>query len=175
MPIMAYSTWFMPSGKTYEELSKMILYLSKENSTPLFEPHITLLGSIVEAEAKVFEKISIIANRLQPFEIKLMHVGYQDEFFRCLFIKAEKSTELTEANSLAKKLFNREKDPSYMPHLSLMYGNFNPEIKEKTITKIGKQITFLFEARKITIVSHFLGQHDTSSWKIVKEFPFKKS
>ena len=171
---MSHSSWFTPSDKAYDELSKMISQLSKKYSTPSFEPHVTLLGSIIDPETEVFEKISSIANQLQPFEVKLTNVGYQNEFFRCLFIKAEESKELIRSNSLARKLFNRETDPPYMPHLSLMYGNFNPEIKEKIITEIGKEFNISFEVENIRVVSYIPGHHDTSGWKIVKEFPLKK-
>jgi hypothetical protein len=61
-----------------------------------------------------------------------------------------------EANLKARKIFNRQQDPKYMPHLSLMYGNFSPIIfspiiKEEIIDSMGREFDISFEVGSISL------------------------
>jgi 2'-5' RNA ligase len=169
------SHWLMPSERLYRKLTNLIFQLSKENSSPNFEPHITLFGLLVGPENEIIEKTFQLSNLINPFEIKLTKIGYLGEYFRCLFIKVEKTVEIMNTNLKSKELLgkyyvNPYPDSKFMPHLSLMYGNFSSKIKEEIISKIGKDFNIKFEVNKIHL---FSTDGEPKDWHKIKEFILK--
>ncbi len=167
-----YSLWLMPSGDAYNKLKELAFQLSEKNSSPNFEPHVTLLGDIFLSEEEILDKTSKLATLIQPFVVSLNKVDYLDEYFRCLFIRAQETKDLAEANVKAREIFNRQQDPKFMPHLSIMYGNFNPAVKEKIISEIGREIKTEFEIKSIYLVAAS-SKIEPKDWKIIKEFSLK--
>lgn len=165
-----YSIWLIPTDEIYQKLAEIISQLSDKYSAPNFEPHLTLIGDLRGSEEEIISKTSKLADLLKPFEIKLKKADYLDEYFRCLFIRAEKTRELIQASDVAREIFNRKSDPDYMPHLSLMYGDINPEIKEKILANLGKEFNLSFEIKSIHL---FSTTGEVKDWYKVKESPLK--
>lgn len=68
----------------------------------------------------------------------------------------------------AKEIFNMTKIPPYMPHLSLMYGNYPQALKDKIIQEIGKNQSTQFEVNSV----HLVQGGEIKDWQIIKEFSF---
>jgi len=162
-----YSIWLMPTGEIYKKLNGLIFQLSREYNTPKFEPHVTLFGRILGHKEEVILKTAQLASMVKPYKIELNRVEYLDEYFRCLFLKAKETNKVIKANQEAKKIFSRETDLKYMPHLSLMYGDFTPQIKEKIITEIGKKIPVSFDVDNIHL---FSTDSKPQNWRRIKKF-----
>lgn len=164
-----YALWIMPSKDVAKKFSRIILKISKEYKSTAFEPHITLviIKSINEEEA--IEKSRALIESLKPFEVFLDEISFLDTYFRCLFVKAKKTKDLMEANKKAQKIFNVKDD--YMPHLSLMYGNFPEETKKKVIRQIGEKIEENFITKEIRLIN--CESPDTKDWHVVKKFRLK--
>lgn len=166
MKAKGYSIWLTPTGEVYRKLAEIISQLSKKYSTPNFEPHLTLIGDLIGSEEEIISKTLKLAEQLKPFEIKLKKADYFDEYFKCLFIRAGKTKEVIEANNIAREAFNLEPNPEYMPHLSLMYGDLSPEIKEEILTDLGKEFDLSFEVKSIHL---FSTTGEVKDWSKVKE------
>jgi 2'-5' RNA ligase len=162
-----YSLWFMPKGDIYKKLTDLIFQLSEKYSAPYFEPHVTLLHNLVMPEKEIIAKVSQLAVVIHPFEIKLTKADYLEQYFRCLFIRVKETKEVIDANIKAKEAFVRQSDPKFMPHLSLLYGNFLPKIKEEIIGEIGREFNEGFEVKSIHL---FSSEEDISQWHRIKEF-----
>ncbi len=130
-----YSLWLMPSGDVFDQLSAIIHSVSKAHSTPVFKPHVTLLGGLQEKESGIIARTRKLAEVLQPYTITLNRIEYRDEYFRCLYYSVEKTTEVLSAYARVCDIF-RISQGHYMPHLSLMYGDIPHAMKEKTVAKI---------------------------------------
>ena len=52
----------------------------------------------------------------------------------------EDSAEVQEANVIAREVMGRGGDATYMPHLSLMYGDIDDSIKDKIIEGIREDL-----------------------------------
>ena len=165
-----YSIWLIPPAETFQKLSKIIFALSKKYSVPDFEPHITLIGNLIGHKENLISKTLKLAEQLKSFEIKLKKADYFDEYFRCLFIRAERSKEVAEANKIARETFNLKPDPEYMPHLSLLYGNFSTKTKGRIIAEIGREFNISFEVNSIHL---YLTESEVNDWCKVKEFSLK--
>ena len=160
-----YSLWLMPEGETYKTLQELIKRLAKGHGAPVFEPHLTLLGGITsDDEEDVLRRTHILGSRVEsPFDVTLGDVWYKDEFYRSLFIKAEPTGALVGANVDAKLAMAEICKPDeFYPHLSLMYGDFFPMIKEAIIADIGAKFDITFRVSSIKLMRTDGGPSD---WK----------
>lgn len=164
-----YTLWLMPKGQLYEKLKALIKKLANENNGPAFEPHVTLLGGIELSEEEVIKRTTQLVKDQKPFYVTLKQIEYEDFYFRTLFVKAEITEFSQSLHNRAKQIF--EKDiPPYMPHLSLLYGNYPVDLKERIITEIDREQRAQFEVSSIFLNKEF---GEIKDWKVIKEFPFK--
>lgn len=155
----------MPTGKVYDRLAKITARLSKKYNSPRIRPHVTLIGGFTGDIENLLSKAEALSKRTRPFSIRLSELDSLDEFFRCVFMRAEKTPELAKAHETARKLFSLSKD-DYLPHLSLIYGDFDEETKKNIIRSIGK-LDIEFEARSI----HFVFNNERNrSWPELEKF-----
>ena len=166
------SLWLMPAGETYRKLEKLILELSRRYSAPRFSPHVTLLGQVLDPPEVAAAKTEELASILHPFTVRLTRVDCLDEYFRCLFIRVEESRAVMGANEAARRVFNGGGDPEYMPHLSLLYGDFPSDTKRRIISGIGENFDIAFEAGEIHLFSTAGPPED---WYRMGVYPLKRS
>ncbi len=162
-----YSIWLTPTGAVRDQLSELIARLSREFSAPLFPPHVTLVGGLSASEDELREQTRELAARLQPYSVQLGALDYLDEFYRCLFVRVEPTPAVMEANRQARAVFHCPDHPQYLPHLSLLYGNFERARKEEVIARIGTRLDDCFNVNRIHLHST-LGE--TRDWYPVGEF-----
>lgn len=153
-------------------MAKIILQLSKKYSTPFFEPHVTLIGSIIGPEDAILLKTSQLAAFIPLYKIQLTNLSFFDEYFRCLFLKVRKFEEIIKANLKAQEIFNRKNDPPYFPHLSLVYGNLSRQIKKEIIARTGSNFKTNFEVKSLHL---FSTEGEVKTWQKIAEFKLKLS
>lgn len=166
--ISGYSLWLMPGQELSDRLTRIISQLSRQYTGPPFSPHVTLLGQVQGREEDVKKKTEEIAKTLRPYEIRLNGFDYFDEFFMALFIKADETQAVMEAHALAGKFFPKENERSYMPHLSLFYGNLPVETKKSIIADLGEALAVSFKIRRIHL---FSTSGEAEDWYEVASFP----
>lgn len=143
----------MPTGGVYNKIAEMISTLSRRYESPDFPPHVTLLGGLLGSEEEIVRKTEQLAGQIRPLTIMLTHVDSLKEYFRCLYLRADESADLEDMNRIARGIFDRHQDPKFTPHLSLMYGTFPPQVKEKIIQELRNVFSMRFEARSIHLYS----------------------
>lgn len=152
-PSPNFSIWLMPTGKINDELSKMIFQLSRQFMTPVFPPHMTLLGQLTGEEKELSSQTQHLASHICPFQVNLTTVDYLDAYFRCLFLRVEETIDLLTTHQEARRIFRRESDPKFLPHLSLIYGYFENRTKEQIIASIGRDFNQWFDVSQIHLFS----------------------
>lgn len=162
-----YTLWLMPKGDVYTKYDKLIKGLAKEFNAPVFKPHLTLLGDIELPEEDVIKRTEKLVSGQKPFQINLDEIGYEDYHFRALFVKAVISPQLQNLHNKAKQIFKME-IPAFMAHLSLLYGNFPVDLKEKIIKEIGKEQPAQWEVDSV----HLIRGGEVKDWKVIKESTF---
>lgn len=165
-----YSLWLIPAGESHKILSGEIKRLSKKYRTPSFDPHITLLTDIEEEKNDVLLRTSELAKHTRSFLIKFGKIGYAQEYLRALFLEVEQSREIMYLNAAVRKLFGRESDPPYFPHLSLIYGDFSNSLKEKIIKEIKLKRDLAFVVKSMSVYS---SAPEVRRWKKIGSFIFK--
>ena len=119
-------SWLVPAaGPVRDRLAGVIAGLAAEHGAPVFAPHVTM-ADVAEAEpdaaARVLERV--VAG-VPPFEVTLPEFGYEPEFFRSLYLRAEPSAQLTALHESGQRAWGLS-GPPYRPHLSLLYARDLP-------------------------------------------------
>jgi 2'-5' RNA ligase len=154
----------MPTGEVRQHLAGTIRVLSRGYATPVFEPHVTLAGGIVGAAREVASKMEDLAKRIPPFTARLTVVDGLDEYFRCLFVRLATTHPIMSANKTAREVFALAKQPAFMPHLSLLYGNLPPRVKEGIIASLSRQFELEFKVNRLHL---YLIKSEPAAWRHV--------
>lgn len=162
-----HSIWLVPTGEARLKLARIIADLSEEYSAPLFPPHVTLIGQLKDPEEELLNKARDLASRLRPLELKLGAVDYLDDFYRSLFVRIEKTRPLLDANRVAREIFGQSGNAPYMPHASLLYGNFEPLLKDQMVSRIGGEFHGSFIVTSIVL---YETGSATKDWQSLGEF-----
>jgi 2'-5' RNA ligase len=163
----SYSLWLMPTGEVRQRLAGPILDLSREYGTPAFEPHVTLASGMVGAAREVAGKMRDLARRIPPFTVRLTAVDGLEEYFRCLFVRVATTHPIMRANKAAREVFRLERQPAFMPHLSLLYGGLPASVKQVIIASLGRQFELEFKARSLHL---YLITSEPMAWRRVAMF-----
>jgi 2'-5' RNA ligase len=160
----------MPGGDVCHRLSRTIDRLSARFDAPVFPPHVTLLARCTGEVREVIRRSARLALSLRPFTIRLKAIDFRDEYFRCLFVHAALTEPLRKAHHAACWEFARRREPVFTPHLSLVYANLPPTIKEQLRGELGPQLDASFKVRSL----HLYRTHgEASRWRRVAMFGFK--
>ena len=146
------SLWLMPEGEAYERLLGLIAGLARRFSTPAFPPHLTLLPRIGgRPEDDLLEATRRLAAALRPLAARLSVVEGRDEPFRCLFAPAVLDPPLRAAHAAAARAFDRDPDPAFFPHLSLVYGTLAAATKRAVAAEVGPLVAASFRAGRLHV------------------------
>lgn len=164
--------WLLLSSSCSAGLRERIEQLSDRFGTPRFEPHITILSGLLGNEKMMARRAAEVANRLQTGKVLLEEIGYRQDYFRCLFVRVEKSGFITTAHAVTKKIFGVESARVYMPHVSLMYGDLPVPRKKTLIAELGSDLNLCCMVERIRLVST-RGRPD--EWYPAAEFVLRTS
>ncbi|HLZ62151.1 MAG TPA: 2'-5' RNA ligase family protein [Ktedonosporobacter sp.] len=172
MSILKYSLWLMPSGAVGRTFSQLIATLAQQYSSPVFPPHVTLIGSIVATEEEVMGKARELASLIHPYTMRLTNIDYLAFYYRALFVRVEPSEDVLAAYQQASKIFPSDQEADYMPHLSLLYGDFSVETKQAITQQIGASFSDEFEVNTLYL---YRTEGAVSDWQQVSAFPLRPS
>jgi 2'-5' RNA ligase len=137
--------------------------------TPRFEPHVTLLAGLQTPLPDLTAACARFAPEVGPIHIRLGRPGHRDEYFRCLFLEAEDAGGLLEAHSAARAALAPEADPSFFPHISLLYAALERSVAESLVREIaGAGLGLDFEVRALDLVST---GGPPEAWRRLERFP----
>src|SRR5688500_3142229 len=85
-----FSLWLMPPPAARERYANLIDRLAARLGTPRCEPHITL-GGCDGTEAQAVARATALAARLAPVAVRLGPLETTEQYFRCLYVRAERS------------------------------------------------------------------------------------
>jgi 2'-5' RNA ligase len=149
-PIGKYSLWLMPPPAIRDRFAALIDMLSRRFGTPRFEPHITLAG-IETTAADAIARTTALARQLPPVPVRLAHAGYTEQYFRCLFVCAERTDCLWSAHRAASSAYQQPAEADFLPHLSLVYGTIASAQKERALDDIGRRFDLNFSVIDVSL------------------------
>lgn len=161
-----YGFWVIPENKTYQVFERIIRKYSKKYNAPMFVPHMTIHGVIESTEEKVVRGVKKVADKIRPFEVQVGEVEFSTTYFQCVFARIKTNAKLLNTYLALRDSLEFTEKHVFMPHASLVYGDFDMETREK----ISKEIEFSnekFMVNKITIVK--ADSRDPKNWHIVEQ------
>ena len=162
----SYAIWLMPTGEAYTRLSGLIGDLGTQYGGPIFEPHITLLAGLSGTPELMGDKMVQLANSFPRFSVHLTAPGYQDFYFRCLYMQVELSSELEHLYSEAQRIFDHSESQPFMPHVSLLYGTFPSDAKKGMALELPQDVPKTFEITALHVLQ--TETEDPQSWNIIQ-------
>lgn len=169
---MPYSLWIVPEGQVYKKIDRLIKDLVGKYNAPVFKPHMTLLGATLGGEKEIVKKTRKLAKSLQPFKLTLGEIDFSNTYFQSVFVRVKATAFLMKAYIKTQKLFNKDRNSLFMPHISLMYGDHVMSLREKIAKRI-KLPKLSFMAKSIFVYETFLNV-EPIEWKLVKAVNFAK-
>lgn len=167
---LGYHLFLEPSGALKDELHASIDMLAREYDGPVFNPHVTLLGRIREnSDEEVLAKARTLAASLTPFTLTLGTVGYEDVYFRALYIRIKELEPVTAYHRAARTAFGMEHEDPYLPHLSLLYGEYPEAQKVRTIESLTYPVEREFAVDRIHV---YRTPGETHRWHKIGEAEF---
>ncbi|MDB5237223.1 MAG: cyclic phosphodiesterase-like protein [Parcubacteria group bacterium] len=165
-----YHLFLVPPEALAEKLRWTINALAESYSGPKFVPHVTLLSGIpAEPEDVVIEKATQLAKSCAPFELILGEEGMEDAYFRAFYMRIQESEALTAAHARAGALFGVQQEGIYVPHLSLLYGNYPEERKRAALAALPVPEGTSFLVDRIHV---YRTEGRASEWQKVSELAF---
>ena len=163
-------SWLVPAeGPVRDRLAGVIARLAAEHGTPVFAPHVSINGNVdaePDAAARVLERL--VAG-VPPFEVTLPGFGYEPEFFRALYLRAEPSAQLTALHEAGQRAWGLT-GPPYRPHLSLLYARDLPEERKPAIARdLGLALPVTIRVDAAEIWGDF--RDEVTRWRRVARVP----
>jgi 2'-5' RNA ligase len=158
-------TWLVPAaGPVRDRLAGAIARLAAEHAAPVFAPHVTMAG-VVESSADAAARVlgRLVAG-VPAFEVRLTAVGYEPEFFRSLFLRAEPDAILTALHEAAERAWGLDPAP-YRPHLSLLYSRLPEERKPAIAGALGLALPVTIRIDAAEVWADF--RDDVTRWRRV--------
>jgi 2'-5' RNA ligase len=162
------SLWLMPEGGVGDRLRVLIGDLARRHRTPSFLPHLTLLAGIPGPEEAALSRAAGLARGLSPIAIRLREVETVDEYFRCVFVRAEPTEALKGAHILARAAFAGVAPTPFLPHLSLLYGRLESSERAAVVRELGGTLEVEFEASRLHV---FHTEGPPRAWRRRDAFP----
>lgn len=164
-----YSLWLIPDKENQQILQEIIDKLAEKYAAPRFEPHLTLLSSIPKSEEVVVEKTKEVAARTEWFTVTTGEIEFSTTYFQCVFVRIKTTIPLMETHVRTRDIFGMDKEKFFMPHISLLYGDYNMTTREKVCRAI-ELPEIAFTAERIVVVQEV---PDPQVWQHLAEIPLR--
>jgi 2'-5' RNA ligase superfamily protein len=165
-----YYLWFKPSGTAYDILARTIRELAKQLGGPVFEPHVSLIGSLEGTEEELAQQTEELACQLEPFTMVLTEPSRRDQHFQCIFMLVEQTPPIMNAYALARDFFHKP-DQAFIPHLSLAYGFYPDSRKRLIIGKLPPDVRGRFDVSTLYLIR--ADTPDPKNWHQIAAVPIK--
>ena len=162
-------SWLVPAaGPVRDRLAGIIARLAAEHAAPVFAPHVTMAGVVESAEDAAVRVLERLVAGVPPFEVTLTGLGYEPEFFRSLYLRAEPSARLIALHEAGQRAWGLDPAP-YRPHLSLLYSHLREEAKPAIADGLGLAPPVTIRVDAAEIWADF--RDDVARWRRVARVP----
>ena len=170
---MGYSIWLNFSQPCAQRLQDRIESFSKRNSSPCFQPHLTLLGDMDLGLDEVRKVAEIFRDGAVPCDLPVQDVGRSDRYFMALFLSVEIPATLQLARKQSALMAGQGTRQLDAPHVSLAYGEFKPECLSQDLGTLKQEFSNArLSVGSISIV-HSSKTVPISEWKPIETFSLR--
>ena len=165
-----YALWLLPDPVATHSFDSLIDDLSNRYKGPRFAPHVTLLGRLTGAEDVLAETTEQLAQQMQALTLQPQGLAGEAYYFRCFYVKLEKSEQLLRAQERASNTFGSGYASDYLPHLSLVYGHLERPEKTGLRSDVEDKLPADFVADRLQLIHIAVSVPD---WRVVTTSPLQ--
>ncbi len=142
-----YSVWLMPDAAWGLEFQAIVDDLASRFSTPRFQPHLTLIGGQPFDREDLKHRLASAVAGVAPLSRPILDVVTGDAFFRSFYALFGVEGGLGDLRRQVNVAVLGADPGSFMPHVSLLYGEAEPGAKAAAAAEIraalvGRTVTF---------------------------------
>jgi 2'-5' RNA ligase len=165
------SLWLVPEPEARHKLADTIADLARRLGTPSLDPHVTLIGRLVQPEAEVVAAAGRLASATAPLQLRPFRIGQRAEYFRCLFYEIAADASLIDLHMRARLALGRSEEALFFPHLSLVYGQLEGAAKEPLVGPLAPRRGERWRVDELQVVRTEGGVAD---WRLLAGFPLSR-
>jgi 2'-5' RNA ligase len=165
-----YALWLLPDPVATHSFAGLINDLSNRYEGPRFVPHVTLLGRLTGPEDVLAETTEQLAQQIQTLTLRPQGIAGEAYYFRCFYVKLEKSEQLLQAHERASNTFGNGYASGYLPHLSLVYGHLQRTEKTSRRSEVEDKLPPDFVTDRLQLVHIAVSVPD---WRVVITSPLR--
>lgn len=164
-----HSLWLMASPADEAMLADLAGTLSRRFGTPLFAPHLTLLGDSTMPPSALESAAAAVAEKVAVFSEQVDAIEGSETFFRSFYARLAVSPAFVSL----KQALDPDGLDGFMPHVSLLYGSVEPAAKTAAIAEVAARLVGrLLRFDRIGIVTS--GQDvPLADWHVVANVPLR--
>ncbi len=163
-----HSIWLCPEPTAAQPLRTQIAALTGISGTPVFEPHVTLLGDLATSPESCLRICREVFAQTGSVKARVTNVSQTESFFMALFLDLRLAPDLTDVRRRLEQSFGCP-SLAYRPHLSLAYG-IGPQPVDR-LEKLADEYTgrdILLDRVAIVASSRHLPMEQ---WRVLHELP----
>ncbi|SNT76266.1 2'-5' RNA ligase family protein [Paracoccus seriniphilus] len=170
---MGYSIWLQFCERGEKLLQNKIQEIADECASPVFKPHLTLVGDIEVDPSTIRQQMELLAQKIVQFDMPVRDIGASDSFFMALYLSVEIPRALLNmrievARKLKVDLCNID-----TPHVSLAYGDSRQRRALKQQIMLAQDLRgAILRAKGISLV-HSSKDVPIQQWKIIETLAFQ--
>ena len=167
----AFWIWCEFSAIDTQYLTEIQNKVQSKLKGPEFKIHLTLAGPFNEIDQSSIDGMRIYCSQNYPIEAEVIGYEYQKKFFQSIFIAVSQSKELNDLRNTMFEINHQKPTQNFLPHISLVYGDYKKAVKEDLIASLPK-IKNSLAIDKISIVD--IDAH-INLWKTSECFSFSSA
>ena len=117
-----HSIWLSPSNAAFELLQQRIEMLTEHSGTPVFTPHMTLLGGIEGDPERTAELCKRAFAQCGTLNASITALSRTEKFFMSFFVDLDVPANVLSARSAIAVDLGFVAATPFRPHISLAYG-----------------------------------------------------
>ncbi|WP_420103103.1 haloacid dehalogenase [Bosea sp. (in: a-proteobacteria)] len=137
MTARIHSIWLLPTASDEVLLTGIVKELSGRFGTPIFAPHLTVLGDSEMTADALAHAIETAAQEVSAFAEAVNAVETSEAYFRSFYARFPVATPLIRL----KQALDPQGLEGFMPHVSLLYGPVEAAAKAQAAREIGERLT----------------------------------
>lgn len=138
-----YSLWVLPPpGPLRQRLQAEIDALAEKYGGPKFPAHVTVLPDIKQPRDQLLATAASLAAQLPPYDITLLSVSCGAIYHQCVYLLCAKDVDTVAAAAAARRAYGMPPPPDkpYMPHLSLLYSDIDPDTRRAVAADVTRRL-----------------------------------
>ena len=136
----ALSVWLMPEPVLGRELAGIVRELAGRFATPVFEPHLTIIGGRAFDLRDLSRAVGAAVGGMAPMARPVLDVVTGEAFFRSFYALFGAEGVLADLKRRTDQAAGLPAATDFMPHISLLYGPVEAGPKAAAAAEIRKRL-----------------------------------